>query len=415
MGARSPLLQARFRMSGIIVASILLGGGTPTGGVPLPRVIADARLAVLGSRDGRVAEAGAASQRIEFLEDETARRWRENSAGPRAHLAALALAHAVAGEAQLASDFAPEVLDELQRAWFECHRTVPGEGGLFAASAFMADLREHRSAIDEALNKVPETRAVMVAALSQSRVGVRFDPTEPTTAPGQCLPGAGVSYIRLSSRLRPGPGADRFLVVPIFEAFNVRSLPQHDTLRSRAASGRTSRDSFVRATAALEQLAHAQLLWVLRQQFRELEEAGLAATPEAWSIRSFGLFTPPPPSRHVPTRGYPHRVYGTAYDRLRLAEEARPGGDLWEAAVLLDRIWFHNQILEGDREFLLEQGRRLNRLEYTNPWAVLHRHLPRPVRVWLSTVRGGERVAAVCRAGRAAAGAVPAVGPFGGL
>ena len=82
--------------------------------------------------------------------------------------------------------------------------------------------------------------------------------------------------------------------------------------------------------------------------------------------------------------------------------------------MLLDRFWFHDPDRAGGRAALRRLGREITAIEWSDPWCVLHRHLPRPVRVWLSTVRGGERVAAVCRAGWVAAGAVPTVGPFGG-
>ena len=252
---------------------------------------------------------------------------------------------------------------------------------------------------------------MFVTALSRSEYPVRFDPAEPTLAVGQCYANGSTGYIKLSSSLRPGLPGEKGLVVPIFEAFNVQNQPHCETLRSRARAGRISRDDYVVAKAALEQLAHAEMLWVLRQHFGELSGAGMAASADLWQIPSFDLGVPATPGRHVPVRGYPHGIYGTGHDRLRFSIESRPDGDLWEAAVLLDRIWFHNQIMPGDREDLLGAGRHLDRIDRGDPWFLLHRNLPRPVRVWLSTVRGGEHFAAACRAGWIAAGAVAAAVP----
>ena len=401
-------------MSGVAVALSVLGGGAFTGGISLPQVVIDARLAVLGPRSGRAAEGSSAVRRIANLETETAYLWRENPAGPQAHLAALALAHAAAGEAQLADLFPPEVLEQLRRERAASHASIPEKGRLSAAFTFLSDLRDYRPAIYDAFQQVPATRATFVTALSRSEGHVRFDPTEPMTAPGQCFANGSTKFIRLSSRLRPGRDDHRLLATPVFEAFNAQALPQHALLRQRAEAGTISREEFTRGTAALEQLAHAHRLWTLRSHFRELAGAGLADTPESWSIPLFGLFVPPPPGWHVPVRRYPHGVYGIGYDRIRLMSGTGAGEDVWARSVLLSRIWSRNQMLPGDREWLHNQGERLNRLEFGDPgylWYRSYRYLPRPVRVWLSTVRGGEQFAAACRAGRVVAGAVAAAVP----
>ena len=383
---------------GATVLLVLLGSGVSTGGVSLPQVAADARLAVLGPRDGRPEAARAALERIVGLENEIARRWNDRPGGPGFHLLALSLAHAAAAETSLDGVVPPGTLEDLRRVRRGCHTPVVSDAPLFSGPAFLSDLREHRPLLFEAFERVPQTRAVFVAALSCASRTVVFDPTETTLAPGQYRARGGIAYIRLSSRLRP-EAAGPFLSVPIFEAFNTHNAPAVAALKDDAAAGRVDRDDYVRAEAALELLTAAHLLGVLRRHFRELTDAGFAGEPPDWQVNLFRLCVPPPPTWHVPTRvWYPHVAYGTAYDRLRISAQAEPDGDLWEASVLLDRVWFHGQILEGDRERLLEMGRRLTRIEVADPWCVLHRHLPRPVRVWLSTVRGGESVAKVCRA-----------------
>ena len=392
-------------ISSAVVLLLLFDGGAVTGGVSLPRVVADARLAAAGPRGGRPAEARAALARLWELEAETARRWRDSPDGPQARLTALILAHTVIARVRLRGLIPDEDLEELDRRRARCHAATPDDPVSRSSAAFFDALRDHRPGLDFAFSKAPKTRAVVAAALARLRRPVVFDPAEPKFASGICSRRGERDIIRIAGRGDPSRRGTP-LATAVYESFNSHNLRFSPKLEEDAASGRIDRGTFSRTIAALEELACVQKMAVLKRHYRELDEAGVAEEPRHWGVKTIPLFVPRNPGWHVPTRTFPHGYYGASYDRIRLRGQARPGGDLWEASVLLDRFWFHDPDRFDGRAALRRLGREITAIEWSDPWCVLHRHLPRPVRVWLSTVRGGERLAAFCRAGRAVAAAV---------
>ena len=393
-------------MSAAAVLLALVGTGAATGGVSFPRVAADARLAVLGPRDGRAAGAEAALNRIWRLEAATYERWGDDPDGPRPHLMALALAHASAAEAQLEGVVPRPVVAALTRDRAACHVATPDRTVPATAAAFLDDFRAHRPAMADAFKTVPGTRAVFAAALALPGEPVRFDPADSPYATAFCYKRNGTHYIGVSSKLRPG-GAGDYLSAPLYEAFNIHNRPASDRLLWGAGAGWIDREEFVRAKWALEQLALAESFGVPVTHFRELSDAGLLGDGRGWQVFSFGQFVPPPPSWRVPTDRQQYLSHGTAYDATRLRSQARRGGDLWEASVLLDRLSMNHPDLAGGADRLAAAGRRIAEVGRADPWGALHRHLPRPVRAWLATVRGGDRLAAWCRTARAVRAAVP--------
>ena len=382
---------------GATVLLVLFGTGVSTGGVSLPQVAADARLAVLGPRDGRPEAGRAALERIVELEAETADRWADRPNGPQLHLAALALAHAAAAEAVLDGLVPADALRDLERNRRACHAPVPSDAPLFAVDAFLADLREHRPEIYEAFEKAPGTRAAFVAALSRPGRAVWFDPREPEASVGQCLPRGAATAIRISAR--PHPAFDQpYFSTALFESFNTHNAPLLREMARDAAAGRVDRDDYITIVLAAEQITAANLLGVLRRHFAELDAAGLADDPRAWQVGNFPLFVPAPPTWRVRVRGFPHGIYGRFYDLGRLIELVRTGADYWEAAALSDRIAMREGELVTDDVPTRRARAALAAAGRGDPWLRLYYLLPGRARAWLSTVRGGESVAKVCRA-----------------
>ena len=401
-------------MFAALVLFLLPLGESPSGPSAV-RIVADARLAAVGASHGRAAEAKAAEGRIGDLERAVAAHWGDAPDGPRTQLTALILAHAAAAEATLLPLLGPAALADLRAVRDRCHaigqtKLLPDEPNV----EFLAALSRDRPGFYEAFNAAPSVRAVFLAAISRPGRPVRFDPTEPDIASAMTVPGKEAVWIRLARRLETAAGGRPWLAAVLFEAFNTHLRSAGQVLWTAAGGGTLDRDGYAEATAATEQLSAANVLRVLRDHFAELAAADLARAPGDWLVPGFGVFLPRPPGLRLELVEYPYFPYAALHDRRRFYVGFDAGSNLWETAVLWDRIRYYGRI-PPEWTLLAEGDARLNEMGAGDVWFQLHQTLPAGARRRLCELRGGEAIERVCRAGWAAvaaAAAVPRTFPF---
>ena len=414
---------------------LLIPLGEPPAGPSPFQVVADARVAASGFADGRGEEAGQALRRIQNLERAVIRRWEDDPGGPRDHLTLLVLAHCSAAEAQLVPLFGSDRLEHLRRIRDWCHLAGRAGAPAGADETFLTNLGLHRPGFRQSLNQAPSIRALVVAATSFPDRPVRFDPEEPAGGSARLRFVGLTSRVQVSEKLEWTAGGHPQLSALLFKAFKTHFIVGTQWLNDAAAAGRIGRDEYVRSSAALDQLAVANVLRALRDHFAELSDADLTHAPGAWFLPSFELFVTPAPRIHVPTECYPHSSFGFGYDRLRLngewtrtrmpVENYRYAGsrsrydrllldaetnlrrdfwemarrrDFWQIAVLQDRLLFHDDRSLENVRFIGGTEAELTDAGAGEVWYHFHQSLPLRVRRWLSTVRGGESIPNFCQA-----------------
>ena len=406
---------------GLLGFALLLPGGD----LSPARVLRDARTAVVG----RPAEARAAVARLEALERAVTDNWGRRPDGPREELAALALAHAAVAEVRLRPFVGEDLLADLRVLRARCHaEAAVASGGPMQTEPFLRALAEHRPCVFRGVAPARGTVTAILYAVWLPEPPTTFDPAEPyaSAAGSSHFHADGRVSIRLSTDLCRATQEGRIFTL-LFEAFNAQDKAVLNRVDDATAAGKLTREEYVQAVVAQEQLAFAQALWVIRRNFRELAAIGLADDPADWNWERFRTFDASPAGfRHRFDEGYPHGVYGRLYDISRYnvvnrsgrtpasgaAGDARPlirpapGPDVWECLVLLDRLRFFSAVGETSGWSAAEADAALSERLAGDPWFRLHHALPMPARRWLASVRGGASVARLVEGAAAAAAAL---------
>ena len=399
--------------TGLLGLALLLPGGD----LSPAQIFRDAEAAV----SGRPAEARAAADRLEMLEERVLEKWHRRPDGPREELAALALFHAAAGEFRLRPFLGEAPLAQLRALRGRCHAEAAAtSGGPPEAEPFLRALAADRKCILRALMPSRGLSTAILYAVCLPDPPTEFDPAEPpvTTGGSSHFHDDGRVSIRLSDDLCRTTPAGRLSVL-LFEAFNAQDAAINRQIFDAAAAGTITREDYVRLTVAAEQLAFAHMLWALRRNFDEAKAVGLADDPAPWNVAGIRSFHQPDAGLYYRTRGYPNDVYGWRYDMLRFETVSRsgrtdpadetcpwnrpaPGPDVWECFVLVDRLRFFAPEEHIPDSWAVRADAVLSERCAGEFWFRLHHALPTPARRWLASVRGGASAARWAEAAAAA-------------
>ena len=277
-----------------------------------------------------------------------------------------------------------------------------------SADSRFGAVREGLPALAEDLDRCPGVAGVILAALSAPDPPVSVEVTEPMkgpnesfAAPSWCDSMEDPPRIMLSSALASPKTAPYGGLVPLtFEAFNVRTGDATRHLKTAVAAGALGRREYVWAKVALEDLADVAHRWVYLAHAAELRAAGPVGTPLYWRFgigsAARDLRDRPPP--RVRSDGYPYGVFGSYWDTSRLYAAVRPGGDPWEAAVLLDRLEIAGPTPGRNADYVAAMRKYVDRAGPVSVWYRVHAALPLELRSDLATRPGGAELAAAVRA-----------------
>ena len=373
------------------LAVLFLHPGVPRGERPAPELF---RLAAALAADDLGGPRAAALDELETIERAAVAALRSGGGGGwNGPPAELALIHGLTAEIRLGRTLPPALLGRLRRDRERCHdaEPIPATADGLTVDELRAAVAERFPRLGGRLGACPAVAATLAAALSLPNRPVRLVDEEPRLAPGEVQQIDGQTVLRLSADFAKPENAPAALPALLFEAFNAHNSEATGLLADRASRGELARHEYVRATVALEQLALANLQRVYLEHLPALRSAGVSVSPDWWWVGSARVFLPSDARWTVETAGYPYSVYGVEYDEWQ-ALRAVKAYDLWEAAVVLDRLRLSGG--GGSRGELVSVLERVVRdSERASLAVVLLRRCPDRVRFGLATTRGFDRLA----------------------
>ena len=356
--------------------------------------------------EGETADWSAAVTELESLEWTAVKACRgPEPPGLHGPPAELLLVLELTAEFQLNRVLPARMLTELRADRERC--LAAGPAGNASADPRLRAVREELPGLAGELDRCPGVAGVILAALSLSGrpvsvevIELRAGPNGSFASPSWCVTSEESPRIMLSSALATSDTWLTAFHALTFEAFNVRTGSADRRLKAATLAGTVGRRDCVWASVALEALAAVALRRVYLAHAAELRAAGPVGAAWRWGFRPGHAFRdlPDQPPRRVRSDGYPYGVFGSYWDTARLHVAVRPGGDPWEAAVLLDRLEIAGPTPGENADYLYTKRHSLKWIGRDSAWFRLHAALPETLKADLATRPGGAELAAAVRA-----------------